>query len=100
MKTMKNCPDLYFKCDILFSVDVFQKFGKHRFKNYGLCPRHYLTTTASSWHAMLNITKVGLELISDIAMYLLFEKGTQEGVSYISKRDIVKPTISIWNLMT
>ena len=32
------------------------------------------------------MTKVGLELIPDPDMYLLIEKGTREGFSYISKR--------------
>ena len=35
---------------------------------------------------MLNMTKVGLELISDPDMYILFEKGMRGGVSYISNR--------------
>ena len=33
---------------------------------------------------MLNMTKVELELIPDPDKYTLFEKGTRDGVSYIS----------------
>ena len=32
------------------------------------------------------MTKVELNLISDVDMYLFFEKGMRGGVSYISKR--------------
>ena len=39
-----------------------------------------------SWDAVLNLTKIELELISDPDMYLFFEKGMRGGVSYIYKR--------------
>ena len=39
-----------------------------------------------SWDAMLNLTKIEPELISDPDMYLFFEKGLRGGVSYIYKR--------------
>ena len=47
---------------------------------------------------MFNMKKVELELISDVDIYLSFEKSMREGVYYNSK-SIVKPAISIWNLM-
>ena len=43
-------------------------------KNYGLCPSHCLSAPALSWDAMLNMTKVKLELISDPDMYIFLEK--------------------------
>ena len=39
----------------------------------GLCPSHYLSAPALSWDAMLNMTKVEIDLISDAHMYLFFE---------------------------
>ena len=41
---------------------------------------------ALSLDAMLNMTKVELELAPDPDMYIFFEKGTRGGVSYISNR--------------
>ena len=38
-----------------------------------------------SWGAMLKMTGVKLEKISDIDMYLLIEKGLRGGISYIAK---------------
>ena len=35
---------------------------------------------------MLKITKTEVELISDIDIHLLFEKGMRGGISYIAKR--------------
>ena len=67
--------------------------------NYRLCPSHYLSAAALSWDAMLNRTKVELELIPDPDMYIFFKKG-QEVEFLIFLIAIVKPTIGIWNLMT
>ena len=47
---------------------------------------HYLSAPALSWDSILSMTEDEFELISDICIYLLFEKGIRVGVSYISKR--------------
>ena len=39
----------------------------------------------SSWDAMPKMTGIELELISDIDMHLLIEKGTSRWISYIYK---------------
>ena len=83
---MKDCHELYLKCAVLMLADVFEKFRNNSLKNYGLCPSHYLSTTTLSWYAMLNMTKVELELIPDPDMYIFFEKVIRGGASYISKR--------------
>ena len=82
---MKDYHDLYLKCDVLLLVDVLEKFRKSSLKNSQLCPRHYISEPALSWDAMLNMKKVQLELISDADMYLFFEKGMKDSVSYIFK---------------
>ena len=74
MKTMKDFHDLYLKCDVLLLADVFEKFRNNSLKNSGLSPSHYLSAPALSWDAMLNMTKVELELITDPDMYIFFEK--------------------------
>ena len=40
-----------------------------------------------SWNAMLKMTGVKLENISDIDMHLFIVKGLRGGLSYITKRD-------------
>ena len=72
---MKDNHDLYLKCDVLLLGDVFEKLSSH-------C----LSAPPVSWDAMLNITKVELELILDVDMCLFFEKGMSDGVCYIAKR--------------
>ena len=78
---------MYLTCDALPLAHVFEKFRNNSIKNYGLCPSHYLNAAALSWDAMLNTTKVKLELISDPDMYIFFEEGMRGGVSYISNRN-------------
>ena len=46
-----------------------------------MCSSHYLSTPALSWDAMLNMTKIKLELISDHDMYIFFEKSMRGEVS-------------------
>ena len=86
IKTMKDYHDLYLKCDSLLLSDVFENFRNNSLKNYGLCLRHYLSAPGLSWNAMLKMTKIKLELITDPDLYILFEKGTRGGISYISNR--------------
>ena len=58
---------------------------KDLFKNYGLDPCHYVTSRLA-WDAMLKMTKISLDLITDIDMLLFIEKGMRGGISYIANR--------------
>ena len=88
MKTMKDYQDLYLKCDVLLSANVFEKLRNNSLTNYGSYPSHYFSAPGLSWEAMLKIKKIELELIPDPDMYIFFEKGTRGGISYISNRFI------------
>ena len=66
--------------------DVFEKFIDVCLKDYGLDPCHYFSSPGLSWDAMLKMTGIRLEKISDIGTYLFLEKGMRGGVSCISKR--------------
>ena len=48
---------------------------------------------------MVKMRKIELEIITDSDMYIFFEKGTRDRISYISNK-YRKKTINIWNLMT
>ena len=86
MKNMGDYYDHYLKKDVLLLADVFEKFIKTFLKHYELDPCHYFSSPGLSWDAMLKITDVKLEKISDIDKYLLIEKGSRGGISYIAKR--------------
>ena len=78
--------DLYLKTDVLLLTDIFKKFINTCLQYYKLDPCHYFSSSGLSWDAMLKITKIEVELISDIDIHLLFEKGMRGGISYIAKR--------------
>ena len=86
MKTMTDYHNLYVKCDILLLADVFEEFRNNGLKNYGLCSSHSLRAPGLSCDAMLKVTKIKLELITDPDIYIFFEKGTRVGIFYISAR--------------
>ena len=86
MKNMGDYHNHYLKKDVLLSVDVFEKFIATCLKFYGLDPCHYFSSPGLSWDAMLKMTGVKLEKISDIDKYLFIEKGLRGGISYIAKR--------------
>ena len=86
MKNMGDYHDHYLKKDVLLSADVFEKFIATCLKFYGLDPCHYFSSPGLSWDAMLKMTGVKLEKISDIDKYLFIEKGLRGGISYIAKR--------------
>ena len=75
MKNMGDYHDHYLKKDVLLLADVFEKFTDTCMKKfYGLDPCHYFSSPGLSWDAMLKMTSVKLEKISDIDKYLVPEK--------------------------
>ena len=83
---MGDYHDHYLKKDVLLLADAFEKFTDTCLKYYELDPCHYFSAPGLSWDAMLKMTGVKLEKISDIDQYLFFEKGTRGAISYIAKR--------------
>ena len=85
-RNLKDYHDLYLKCDALLLADVFEKFRINSLKNYLLCPSHYLSVPALRCDAMLNMTKIKVELISDLDLIPFLEKSMRGKVSYTSNR--------------
>ena len=86
IRNMGEYHDLYLKSDILLLADVFENFRETCLTHYGLDSTHYKTTPGLAWDAMLKKTKTNLDLIIDIDMQLLIEKGMRGGISYIAHR--------------
>ena len=78
--------DLYLKSDVLLLADVFENFRKTCMQYYELDLCHYFRSPGLSWDAMLKMTDIKLELIIDIDMFQIIEKGMRGGVSYIANR--------------
>ena len=86
LKNMGEYHDLYLKSDILLLADVFENFRKTCLQYYKLDPCHYFTSPGLSWDAMLKMTDIKLELMTDIDMFQFIEKGMRGGISYIANR--------------
>ena len=80
IKTMGEYHDLY------LGSDVFESFRKTCLQYYRLDPCHYFTSPGLSWDAMLKMTNIKLELMTDVDMFQFIEKGMRGGVSYIENR--------------
>ena len=77
---------LYLKTDICHLSDVFQKFSDFAYKTYNLDPRHSYTLPGFSWQAMLKMTKIELQLISDTDMYLYLMDTIRGGICVVNKK--------------
>ena len=86
MKNMSDNHDHYLKKDVLLLADVFEMFIDTCLKFYKLDPCHYFSSPGLTWDAMLIMTGVELETISDNDTYLFLEKKLKQGISYIAKR--------------
>ena len=77
---------LYVKTDAVLLCDVFENFRSLCMEYYNLDPCHFFSLPAFSWEAMLRMTGVQLEYITDIDMYTFIEKNLRGGVTTINHR--------------
>ena len=78
--------DLYVKSDVLLLADVFENFREICLNYYKLDPAHFYTAPGLSWVACLEMTKVELELLTDVDMHLSIEEGLRGGISLVCNR--------------
>ena len=86
IENMGQYHDLYLKSDALLLADIFQNFREINLTNSGLDPAHYVSSPGLSWDAMLKMTNVKLDLISDVDTQNFIEKGMRGGISTITHR--------------
>ena len=81
-------------------MDVFEKFISTCLKYYNLDPCHHFSAPGLSWDAMLKMTGVTLENISDPNKYMLLNKEREVELVILIK-DIAKHLkISIFSILT
>ena len=85
-KNLGDYTNVYCKIDTLQLADVFENFIGVCLEKYKLDPSHYITSAALAWDAILKVTEVEIELLTDSDMYLFFEEGIRGGVSSAMKR--------------
>ena len=74
--------DLYVQSDTLLLADVFENFRNMCIKVYELDPAHVLFAPGLEWQACLKKTEVKLELLTDVDMLLMVEKGIRGGICH------------------
>ena len=73
--------DLYLCTNIILLANVFEAFRKVCLDNYGLDPAHFYTAPGLAWKACLKKTRIRLELLLDLDMLLMFERGIRGGIT-------------------
>ena len=73
--------DLYVH-ETLLLADVFENFEKMCLAMYEVDPAHFLLAPGLAWQAVLKKTKVKLDLLTDIDMLLMKQKGIRGGISH------------------
>ena len=81
-KNLGDYHDLYVQSDTLLLADVFENFRNMCIKVYELNPAHCLSAPGLAWQACLKKTEVELELITDLDMLLMLEKGIRGGICH------------------
>ena len=95
MEHFQDYHNLYNKLDVLLLADVFENFRDICIKNYNLDPAHYYTAPGLAWDASLKITDGKLELLSDIEMLLMVEKGIRGEFQWLATV-MERLIINIW----
>ena len=92
IKNMGDYHDHYLKKDVLLLADVFEKFISTCIKYYELNPCHYFSSPGLSWDAMLKMTGIELEKISDIDKYSFRKEQEEEFLTLL--KDMPKQIIN------
>ena len=86
IKNLGEYHDLYVQSDTLLLADVFENFRDKCIEIYELDPAHFLSAPRLAWQACLKKTRVNLELLADIDMLLMVEKGIRGGIFQATHR--------------
>ena len=81
--------DEYVQADVTQLSDVFENYRSLYLKEYELDPSYFVSTPGSAFEAMLKCTKVKLQLLTDIDMVVMVEKGIHGGLKQVVKRHAV-----------
>ena len=81
-KKLGDYHDLCVQSDTLLLADVFENFRNMCIKVYELDPAHFLSATGLAWQDCLKKIEVKLELLTDVDMLLMVEKGIRGGICH------------------
>ena len=73
---------MYVQSDTLLLANVFENFSNMCINVYELDPANLLSAPGLAWQAALKKTKVKLDLLADIDMLLMVERGIRGGTCH------------------
>ena len=73
---------MYVQSDKIFLANVFENFRNMCLEIYELDPSKKFLVPGLGWQAPLKKTKVKLDLLTDIDMLLMVEKGIRGGICH------------------
>ena len=76
IKHLGEYHDLYVQSDALLLADVFENIRNKCIEIYELDPAHFLSAPTLACQACLKKATIALELLTDIDILLMVEKGT------------------------
>ena len=86
LKSLGHYHDLYVQSDILLLADVFEIFRNKCIEIYELDLDHFLSAPGLASQACLKKTGVELELLNNIHMLLMVEKGIRGRICHVIHR--------------
>ena len=81
-KNLERYDDLYVQSDTFWLPDVFENFRNMCLEIYKINPAKSLSVPGLAWKVDLKKTKVKLNLLTDIDMLLVMEKGIRGGICH------------------
>ena len=82
IKNLGEYHDLYVQSNTLLLADVLESFRNMSLEIYELDPAKFLSAPGLAWQAALKKTKVKLDLLTDLDMLLMVEKGIRGGICH------------------
>ena len=73
---------MHVQSDTLLLVDVLENFRNMCINIYEIDPSKFLSASGLAWNAALKKTKVKLDLLTDIDMLLMVERGIKGGICH------------------
>ena len=85
-KNLDGYHDLHVQSDTLLFANVFENFRNKYIEIYELDLAHFLSAPGLAWQAYLEKIEVKLELLTNVDMLLMVEKGITGGICHLIHR--------------
>ena len=90
IKDGEELTKLYCKSHVILLADVFQKFVKVSFEEYGINPLYCVSQTGYTYQCALKYTNIKLQTLQDKDLILLIENNIRGGISSVMGDRYVK----------